>query len=272
MKAKLQQIATFLLVTIYANTGAQNLYVLNLSDASNYTVDCGTATPSQWSVKSNYCSLITTGVNYPGNPFINPPMIAPVTINFNSTGNLDCAEIFPEGAFIKYSINGGAWFTQNHITSCSISGLIHSVQFNLFAQAGANIRLMISIAVTSKTEKIWIKTGDIIIGTPVEAGPSNWVKKMDPASGTTAVANEAIFKVYPNPSDGKNIILSLTNAKEDRVLIALYDLLGREVFSKVLISDNGSFLEAIDPQLAPGTYIITGTAKDEVYRKTLIVQ
>jgi hypothetical protein len=59
------------------------------------------------------------------------------------------------------------------------------------------------------------------------------------------------------------------------VLVVVYDVTGKEAFSKVLITnENESSVFVIDPThtLSSGVYIITATSNQTIYRKKLIVE
>jgi Secretion system C-terminal sorting domain len=84
------------------------------------------------------------------------------------------------------------------------------------------------------------------------------------------------FNVYPNPNDGGTLNLELlTNKKQGaEVLVVVYDMLGNELYSKVIITnENGNIIRAIDPsqKLASGVYMVTATSNHKIYNKRLIV-
>jgi fibronectin-binding autotransporter adhesin len=99
-------------------------------------------------------------------------------------------------------------------------------------------------------------------------------------SKLVALNNKALkhfdFKVFPNPSDGQNVFIASEQAgtQAEEVLVVLYNSLGEMVYSKVIITDNGTFISAIDPykRLLPGVYIVVGSSKDEIYRQKLVIR
>ncbi len=100
--------------------------------------------------------------------------------------------------------------------------------------------------------------------------------KIVTADCSSSIYRETIFNLYPNPSiNGKNVYLEINNAeKEAEVLVVINDILGNQLYSKVIITDvNGSTVTAIDRlnKLAPGTYIIIATSKNKLYKKKLII-
>lgn len=92
-----------------------------------------------------------------------------------------------------------------------------------------------------------------------------------------AVGPERQIEVYPNPAtDGQDVYLQLRGFSQQEVLVVVQDVFGRPLYSKVLVT--GAFGEesvfAVDPNnnLSPGTYIITGSADDNLFSKKLIVK
>ena len=85
------------------------------------------------------------------------------------------------------------------------------------------------------------------------------------------------FEVYPNPAtDDQDVYLQLRGFSQKEVLVTVQDVFGRPLYSKVLVT--AAFGEesvfAVDPnnRLTPGTYIITGSADDNLFSKKLIVK
>jgi hypothetical protein len=83
------------------------------------------------------------------------------------------------------------------------------------------------------------------------------------------------FDVYPNPNKGSKFNIAFEGTTNQEVLVVVYDVTGKESFSKVLITnENESSVFVIDPTntLSSGVYIITATSNQEIYRKKLIVE
>ena len=83
------------------------------------------------------------------------------------------------------------------------------------------------------------------------------------------------FDVYPNPNKGTNFNIAFEGIINEEVLVVVYDVSGKESFSKVLITnENESSVFVIDSTkaLSSGVYIITATSNQEIYRKKLIVE
>ncbi|MFH1319278.1 MAG: PKD domain-containing protein [Bacteroidota bacterium] len=90
------------------------------------------------------------------------------------------------------------------------------------------------------------------------------------------IDKDAEFIVFPNPSDGTNFNIRMKGYLENKeVLVVLRDVLGKTIYSKVLITDtNGNFLTAIDlmNNIPAGIYIILGSSKNDIYKQKLIVK
>lgn len=88
-------------------------------------------------------------------------------------------------------------------------------------------------------------------------------------------SEEFHFNVYPNPSTSENINLAINASQGKQILVVVYDVTGREQYSKIVITQQqGENVFALDPsgKLTPGIYLITATSDDDVYSKKLIVQ
>ncbi len=87
--------------------------------------------------------------------------------------------------------------------------------------------------------------------------------------------NSFAFEVYPNPNKGSEINVLIAGKNSEEVLVVVSDVLGKESYSKVIISgESNNDVYAIDPsnKLSPGIYMITASSKDKTYSKRLIVQ
>lgn len=89
-------------------------------------------------------------------------------------------------------------------------------------------------------------------------------------------AESADFKVFPNPNQSEaDTYVSLQGFKAENLLVVVYDMLGREIYSKVQLMENGGFLFTISSdghQLTTGVYLITASANDKVFHQKLIVK
>lgn len=84
------------------------------------------------------------------------------------------------------------------------------------------------------------------------------------------------FRVFPNPSkEGEATFVSLQGIKSDNLLVVVYDLLGREIFSKVEVMKDGGYLFTInnaENKLTTGVYLIIATSDDKYFSQKLIVK
>ncbi len=89
-------------------------------------------------------------------------------------------------------------------------------------------------------------------------------------------AESADFKVFPNPNQSEaDTYVSLQGFKADNLLVVVYDMLGREIYSKVELIENDGFLFTITTdghRLNSGIYLITAAANDKVFHQKLIVK
>lgn len=83
------------------------------------------------------------------------------------------------------------------------------------------------------------------------------------------------YSVYPDPTDGVNINLLISTEKGEEVLVAVYDVTGKESYSKtIVVEDNAKQIYSITPsrQLSQGIYLLMLTTNKKVYTKKLVVQ
>jgi len=86
------------------------------------------------------------------------------------------------------------------------------------------------------------------------------------------------FEVYPNPSDGSNLMMKLSGdfQSNQEVLVVVYDMQGRETYSKIVISNNqsGEVIAAMDPsnKLAKGMYLVTATSSNQIYKQKIVIE
>lgn len=95
------------------------------------------------------------------------------------------------------------------------------------------------------------------------------------ASVNFNLTNEFAFEIFPNPNEGENINISFNTIQGDEILVVVYDVNGKESYSKVIISQqDGENIYAIDPssKLSSGMYLITATSQQKIYNKKLIIR
>jgi hypothetical protein len=95
-------------------------------------------------------------------------------------------------------------------------------------------------------------------------------------SDITIPSAEPEFKVYPNPNRGESdTYVSLQGFQAEDLLVVVYDMLGREIYSKVEVMENEGFLFTVSTdgnKLSQGVYLITASADDKIFRQKLIVK
>lgn len=82
------------------------------------------------------------------------------------------------------------------------------------------------------------------------------------------------FNIFPNPNDGELFSLQLSDNDNEEVLVVVFNMLGKEIYSKVLITEkNSPNAHAIDlsQKLPAGVYWVTATSNNNIYNKRLIV-
>lgn len=90
------------------------------------------------------------------------------------------------------------------------------------------------------------------------------------------LTQEPVFNVFPNPNDGQeDTYVSLQGFKATDLLVVVYDMLGREIYSKVEVREHEGFLFTIasdGKKLPSGVYLITASANDKVFHQKLVVK
>ena len=96
----------------------------------------------------------------------------------------------------------------------------------------------------------------------------------------TSIGDHDLFDVeasalYPNPAQTQSKVqINLGKSNEKEILVVVYDMMGRQSYSKVLINPGPGPATAIDPynNLAPGMYIVVGSSRDELFNQKLIIR
>jgi alpha-tubulin suppressor-like RCC1 family protein len=87
---------------------------------------------------------------------------------------------------------------------------------------------------------------------------------------------ESELNIYPNPSSsGQQMQLCLTAPENKQILVVVYDIMGKEYFSKVVITQrSGENILALDvsEKLASGVYYVSAATDNKVFRKKLVIQ
>jgi hypothetical protein len=90
------------------------------------------------------------------------------------------------------------------------------------------------------------------------------------------IQSSAAMEIFPNPSHGETLNMKLSGSEfvNKEVLIVVYDMQGRQSFSKVILTgQSGDIIHAIDPEngLAPGVYLITASSDNAIYKQKVII-
>jgi len=89
-------------------------------------------------------------------------------------------------------------------------------------------------------------------------------------------ANNSNLNVFPNPSNGSNLSLTLNGEPSDKkVLVVVYDMEGKSTYSKVIITgQTPNNLVAIDPtsKLAAGVYVVVATSDNRIYKQRIVIE
>jgi hypothetical protein len=83
------------------------------------------------------------------------------------------------------------------------------------------------------------------------------------------------FNVFPNPGNGSEINFSVSAEEGDHVVVVVYDVTGKQHFSKILVVEaEGENIFGIDPEnkLAKGVYFITASSQKGNFSRKLIVE
>lgn len=84
------------------------------------------------------------------------------------------------------------------------------------------------------------------------------------------------FNVYPNPSPSfEPIQLHLTAAEDQEVLVVVYDVTGKNYYSKILItktSGENIFALDVNHKLISGMYYIAATTNNKIYGRKMVIE
>lgn len=99
-------------------------------------------------------------------------------------------------------------------------------------------------------------------------------------SMATAIDNNTEFEgvdgnLYPNPASHQGPVqINIGKVKEQEILVVVYDMMGRQSYSKVILNQGAGPVTAIDPynNLAPGMYVVVGSTRDELFNQKLVIR
>lgn len=81
--------------------------------------------------------------------------------------------------------------------------------------------------------------------------------------------------LYPNPAhSNESVQINIGEVNAPEILVIVYDMLGRESYSKVVLNEGPGPVTAIDPynNLSSGMYIVIGSTNDELFNEKLVIK
>lgn len=87
--------------------------------------------------------------------------------------------------------------------------------------------------------------------------------------------NSGFSQLYPNPVGlGQAVRIDAPPLDATEILVIVYDMLGRESYSKVILNPGSGPITAIDPyhNLPPGMYVVVGSSRDELFNQKLVIR
>jgi hypothetical protein len=88
-----------------------------------------------------------------------------------------------------------------------------------------------------------------------------------------SVNGDAIFSVYPNPSNGSKVVASMIGFDEEKVVVTVVDMLGKVVYtSEQVISADRNAEHAIKANLSSGVYNISCVGAKHKFTTKLVVE
>ncbi len=86
---------------------------------------------------------------------------------------------------------------------------------------------------------------------------------------------QTLSGLYPNPAyRSDRIQIDIGQVEGSEILVIVYDIMGRQSYSKVILNEGSGPITAVDPynNLAPGMYIVVGSSKDELFNEKLVIK
>jgi hypothetical protein len=95
-----------------------------------------------------------------------------------------------------------------------------------------------------------------------------------PSTNALSNDNSPSFKVYPNPSDGKNFQIVFSNVPLEKMEVIIYNSIGNMVHRKSFDNELGEGIIQISPekQLKPGLYFVVINLNRQLYTQRLLVK
>ncbi len=91
-----------------------------------------------------------------------------------------------------------------------------------------------------------------------------------------SVKRDAGFHLYayPNPSSNGEVHLKISHSEGAETLLLLHDALGRELYSKIVVHEEGDVIFALHEEvdLTPGVYLIVASSNEKLHQEKLVVR
>ncbi|MCB0769952.1 MAG: T9SS type A sorting domain-containing protein, partial [Flavobacteriales bacterium] len=113
----------------------------------------------------------------------------------------------------------------------------------------------------------WGRTCDVTIGSVITLATE---------SSSIATQGNGTFTMYPNPNNGEQLFISLTELAPElsTVSVDIYDLTGKRVIARTIAVQDGYLNTTMDlnGDLAGGMYMVNITAGDKAFTERLVIQ
>lgn len=139
------------------NSSAQ-IYSLDFTDTTSFSVDCGKLVPSYWGVKLDSCTLRTTPFTLPDS--CDAYDTIPVQIRINTTGNMECDDI----AYFRYWCDS-SWNLLDTIHGCGLNA-VETYSYNVNCSNNMDFAIEVSFTNDHNTEFYQLRDDDIQIFDP----------------------------------------------------------------------------------------------------------
>jgi hypothetical protein len=168
--------ALFIVISKEDTENDGNLYFLELSDPSTYSVSCFNQIDSKWVVAGNTCTLETSEIDLYFNTTKKVSLDIPIDISISSSGNLTTKDY----AMVEF-YNNNSWQVLDSIPGNIIPTRPYKYCYwirNIFS--GSNIKIRITFSTTEESKKLLLQSRnerDFCIGTPYISGTPKKIDK-----------------------------------------------------------------------------------------------
>ncbi len=102
----------------------------------------------------------------------------------------------------------------------------------------------------------------------------NGANMVSPIINGNPCTPDITLNVFPSPATAGGFNIAVTGVKDEKVLIVITDMLGRNFYSKVIIISDDREVIAIDPsnQLAAGVYTVVASSNDNIKQRKIVIQ